>query len=287
MIATQPFGRTGHLSTRTIFGAAALGGVTQGEADATLETLLSYGVNHIDTAASYGHAEERIGPWMDNHRADFFLATKTGERTYQAAKESIHRSLERMRVSQIDLIQLHCLVETAEWDTAMGEDGALRALIEARDEKLVRFLGVTGHGLGVAKMHLRSLERFDFDTVLLPWNYGLSQDAQYSADFRELEEVCRARNVAIQTIKAVLRRPWGDNDRDRATWYQPLEEQDDIDRAMHWVLAHEGLFLNTVGDIGVLPSVLDAANRFTQEVEVTDEDMNTMLQKSDMAPLFV
>ncbi len=285
MIETTRFGRTAHQSTRTLFGAAALGEVTQKEADATLETLLEYGVNHIDTAASYGNAEERIGPWMNAHRNDFFLATKTGERTYQAAKDSVHRSLERMRVSQIDLIQLHCLIEPGEWETAMGPSGALEALIEARDEGLVRFLGVTGHGLNVARMHIQSLERFDFDTVLLPWNYGMSQNAEYAADFHELETMCRARDVAMQTIKAVLRRPWGEGERNCATWYQPLELQDDIDRAVHWLLGHEGLFLNTVGDIHVLPRVLDAAARF--EDGASDEDMNAMLEQSAMAPLFV
>lgn len=285
MIETLSFGRTGHSSTRTLFGAAALGNVSQDEADATLQTLLEYGVNHIDTAASYGHAEERIGPWMNAHRNDFFLATKTGERTYQAAKDSIHRSLERMRVTQLDLIQLHCLIDPKEWETAMGPNGALEALVEARDEGLVRFIGVTGHGLDVARMHIRSLERFDFDSVLLPWNYGLSQNADYASDFRELEQICQSRNIAIQTIKAVLRRPWGDEERNCATWYQPLENQDDIDRAVHWLLGHDGLFLNTVGDIHVLPRVLDAANRF--ERGIGDEDMNAMLEASQMAPLFV
>ncbi|BCM90698.1 hypothetical protein IAD21_02558 [Abditibacteriota bacterium] len=285
MIETLAFGRTGHISTRTIFGAAALGDVTQEAADATLETLLEYGVNHIDTAASYGHAEERIGPWMAAHRTDFFLATKTGDRTYQAARDSIHRSLERMRVSQLDLIQLHCLIDPKEWEVAMGPKGALEALIEARDEGLVRFIGVTGHGLNAARMHIQSLKRFDFDTVLLPWNYGMSQDAAYAASFRELEDLCRARNVALQTIKALLRRPWGREERNRATWYQPLEVQGDIDRAVHWLLSHEGLFLNTVGDIGVLPRVLEAASRFEQGVAATD--MEAMLEQSEMAPLFV
>lgn len=284
MIETFPFGRTGHNSTRTLFGAAALGEVTQAQADATLETLLEYGVNHIDTAASYGNSEERIGPWMNAHRGDFFLATKTGERTYQAAKDSIHRSLERMRVSQLDLIQLHCLIDPKEWETAMGPGGALEALVEARDEGLVRFIGVTGHGLTAARMHIQSLERFDFDSVLLPWNYGMSLDADYTADFRELERLCRERNVAIQTIKAVLRRPWGEGERNRNTWYEPLELQNDIDLAVHWLLAHEGLFLNTVGDITVLPRVLDAANRFQGSVD--DAQMNALLEEKEMAPLF-
>ncbi len=285
MISTHPFGRTGHLSSRAIFGAAALGNVTQKEADATLETLLEYGVNHIDTAASYGEAELRIGPWMNAHRGDFFLATKTEHRTYQEAKDSIHRSLERMRASQLDLIQLHCLVEPEEWQTAMGPGGALEALVEAREEGLARFIGVTGHGLSVARMHLRSLERFDFDSVLLPWNYGLSQNADYASDFRELEQLCLARGVAMQTIKAVVRRPWGEGERNCATWYQPLEEQEDLDRAVHWLLGHDGLFLNTVGDIGVLPRVLDAANRFEQGA--SDEEMEAMMEQREMAPLFV
>ncbi len=284
MIETFPFGRTGHNSTRTLFGAAALGEVTQAQADATLETLLQYGVNHIDTAASYGNSEERLGPWMNAHRGDFFLATKTGERTYQGAKDSIRRSLERMRVSQLDLIQLHCLIDPEEWETAMGPGGALEALVEARDEGLVRFIGVTGHGLSAARMHLRSLERFDFDSVLLPWNYGQSLETEYAAEFRELESLCRERNVAMQTIKAVLRRPWGEVERNRNTWYEPLELQDDIDLAVHWLLQHEGLFLNTVGDITVLPRVLDAANRFKDGVD--EARMNALLEERAMAPLF-
>src|SRR5689334_478879 len=201
MIAQQPFGRTGHMSTRTLFGAAALSSVTQAEADRTLETLLEYGVNHIDTAASYGDAELRIGPWMGRYRQQFFLATKTGERTYQKARDEIHRSLERLQVDQVDLIQLHNLVDPDEWETAMGPGGALEAAVEARDQGLVRFIGVTGHGITIAAMHKRSLERFDFDSVLLPYNYVLIQNQQYAADFEALMQLCQQRDVAVQTIK--------------------------------------------------------------------------------------
>lgn len=285
MIEKLTFGRTGHLSTRTIFGAAALGGVTQAEADATLEVLLEYGVNHIDTAASYGAAEDRLGPWMAEHRKNFFLATKTGERTYVKARDQIRRSLERMRVTSVDLLQLHCLIDPEEWDIAMGPDGALKAAIEAREEGLVRFIGVTGHGLNVARQHRKSLERFDFDTVLLPWNYPMSQNETYATEFRQLCELCKARDVPVQTIKGVTRRPWGDQERNRATWYQPLEDQPSIDNAVHWVLGQPGLFLNTPGDIHVLPRVLDAASRF--ENGVSDETMEAMLREEEMAPLFV
>ena len=284
MIPKLAFGRTGHQSTCTIFGAAALGGVTQDEADRTLEVLLAHGVNHIDTAASYGAAEQRIGPWMERHRHDFFLATKTGQRTYQKAREEIHRSLERLRVERIDLLQLHNLVDEREWETALGPGGALEAAIEARGAGLVRFIGVTGHGLDVAHRHRMSLERFDFDAVLLPWNYLLQQNAPYATDFNTLREVCERRGVAMQTIKSITRGPWGAQEHTRATWYQPLEDQSAIDKAVHWVLGQPNLFLNTVGDIHLLPRVLDAATRF--HTMPADEEMRELLETQELSPLF-
>lgn len=285
MIEKIPFGRTGHNSTRTLFGAAAMGRVTQAEADATLDVLLKYGVNHIDTAASYGDAELRIGPWMPRHRDKFFLATKTEKRTYKEAKEELHRSLERMRVDSVDLWQMHILVDPQEWETAMGPGGALEAFIEAREQGLVRFLGVTGHGITVAKMHMRSLERFDFDSVLLPYNYPMMQNAEYAADLEALYKVCREKNVAFQTIKGICRRPWGDKKPTRACWYEPFEDQADIDRAVHYVLARPGAFINTVGDIYLLPRVLDAAGRF--ESAPAEADLQAAVKRLEMEPLFV
>lgn len=284
MIRKQPFGRTGHNSSVTIFGAAALGRVTQAEADQTLDVLLEYGVNHIDTAASYGDSELRIGPWMGQHRDKFFLATKTGERTYEKAKVQIRESLKRLQVDQIDLIQLHNLVHPDDWDTAMGPGGALEAAIEAREEGLVRFIGVTGHGLTVAAMHRRSLERFDFDSVLLPFNYPMMQNAKYAADFERLAQMCQDRNVAIQTIKGITLGPWATAERTHATWYQPLEEQADIDTAVHWVIGRAGLFLNTASDIHLLPKILDAANRF--EARPADEEIARVMDERKMTPLF-
>jgi aryl-alcohol dehydrogenase-like predicted oxidoreductase len=284
MIRKQPFCRTGQESTATIFGAAALGRVDQATADRTLDVLLQYGVNHIDTAASYGEAEDRIGPWMARHRQDFFLATKTGERTYEAAKAEIHRSLERMRVDSFDLIQLHNLVHPDDWDTAMGPGGALEAAVEAREQGLVRFIGVTGHGLTVAAMHRRSLEHFDFDSVLLPYNVVLMQNAKYKADFERLLALCQSRNVAVQTIKAITRGPWGSMERTHATWYQPLDQQADIDIAVHWVLGQGSVFLNTAGDVGLLPKVLDSASRFA--VRPDDEAVARILSDLQMSSLF-
>ena len=256
MIEKKAFGRTGHMSTRTIFGAVAVGRVTQEEADKTLEVLLEYGINHIDVAHSYGDAELRIGPWMKEHRDDFFLATKTEQRTRDGAWRELEQSLERMRVDTIDLWQMHLLIKPEEWETAMGPGGALEAFIEARDQGIVRYLGVTGHEVLVPKMHLRSLERFDFDAVLLPYNYPMMQNPDYAYAFNLLVGVCENRNVAVQTIKSLARRRWGEREREYATWYQPLEEQAAIDKAVHWVLGDPRVFLNTTGDIHLLPKVL-------------------------------
>ncbi len=285
MIPTDVFGRTGHQSTRTIFGGAALGSVTQDDADRTLDVLLAHGVNHIDVAASYGDAELRVAPWLKRHPDRFFLATKTGERTYQGARDEFHRSLDRLGVDHVDLIQLHNLVHPDEWDTAMGPGGALEALVEARTQGLVRFIGVTGHGLAVAAMHRRSLQRFDFDSVLLPYTYPMMQEAHYAGDANVLIALCQEREVAVQTIKSITRGPWATKERTRACWYEPLEDQADIDRAVHWVLGRPGLFLNTIGDVDLLPRVLDAASRFTAGVD--DEAMGTFATERRMTPLFV
>jgi aryl-alcohol dehydrogenase-like predicted oxidoreductase len=284
MIPTAPFGRTGHRSSRAIFGAAALSAVTQGEADRTLELLAPYGINHVDTAASYGDAELRLAPWLAHHRDEVFLATKTGERRHGAARDEIRRSLERMGVDQVDLLQLHNLVDAEEWSVALGPDGALEAAIEARDEGLVRFIGVTGHGLEVAARHLQSLERFPFDSVLLPYSYVMMQNPEYAADFEALAAVCGERGVALQTIKAVTRRPWGERPRDRATWYQPFEDSAALELAVHWVLGRREVFLNTVGDIQVLPRVLEAVASF--EERPTNEAMRAMHEAQEAEPLF-
>lgn len=284
MIAKHNFGRTGHLSTRIILGGVAFSQVTQAETDATMELAISYGINHVDVAASYGEAELRVGSWIARHGKPFFLATKTGERSAKKAREEIHRSLERLQVDQVDLLQLHYLIEPQEWETALGEGGALEAAIEAREQGLVRFIGVTGHGLTAAAMHRRALERFDFDSVLLPYSYVMAQNRLYKADFWNLISLCQTHNVAVQTIKSIVHTPWGEMVPHRATWYRPLEDQTAIDRAVHWVLGHEDLFLNAVGDIYVLPKVLDAADRF--RAMPTDEEMQTQVDKLGMKPLF-
>ena len=284
MIAHAPFGSTGHQSSRTIFGAAALGSLSQAEADPTLEVLLEHGVNHIDVAASYGDAELRLAPWLEKHPGQFFLATKTGERDYNGAREEIRRSLDRLGVDHVDLIQLHNLVDVIDWEFALREGGALEAAIEAREEGLARFIGVTGHGLTVARMHRRSLDRFPFDSVLAPYSYVQMRDPAYAADFEALAGACAERGVALQTIKGISLAPWNGREQTASTWYEPLRDQADIDLAVHWVLSRPGVFLNTVGDVELLPKVLAAAARF--ESGPPDEAMEGLAARRQLTPLF-
>ena len=287
MIPLLPFGSTGHRSTRTLFGAAALSRVTQEVADGVLDLLERHGINHIDTAASYGDAELRVAPWIAGAGRDrFFVATKTGKRTYAEARDEIRLSLRRLGTDHVDLIQLHNLVDEAEWQTAFAPDGALRAAVEARDAGLVRFIGVTGHGLQAPAQHRRSLERFPFDSVLFPYNYVQLRDVAYARDVQALMALCEERGAAMQTIKAITLGPWhGERPATPTTWYEPLHDQRDIDLAVRWVLGDPRVFLNTVGDVGILPLVLDAASRGGERP--SDAEMDELVERREMSPMFV
>ena len=285
MIERARFGRTGHQSSRTIFGAAALSRATAAETDRALELVERFGLNHLDTAASYGDSELRLAPWLKgNGRDRFFLATKTGERTYAAARDQIRASLKRLGVDHLDLIQLHNLVDPTEWETALGPDGALQAAIEARDAGLARFIGVTGHGVTVAARHRESLARFDFDTILFPYNVTQLRDPAYAADVEALLATCAERDVAVQTIKSITLGPWTERPADARTWYEPLTEQADIDLAVRFVLGRDRLFLNTTSGLDLLPKVLDAASRGGPRP--SEREMAGLLERRGMTPLF-
>jgi aryl-alcohol dehydrogenase-like predicted oxidoreductase len=285
VIPRAPFGSTGSDSSRVVFGAAALAEVSQGDADRALDVLLEHGVNHIDVAAGYGDAEVRIAPWLRRHPDTFFLATKTDQRDHRGAREQIHRSLDRLGVDHVDLIQLHNLVDVIEWDIALSEGGALEAAVEAREEGLVRFIGVTGHGLSVPAVHRRSLDRFPFDSVLAPYNWVQMQDRRYAETFEELAGVCAERGVALQTIKSLARRRWDGRPHTTSTWYEPLRDQADIDLAVHWVLGRPDAFVCTTGDVQILPRLLDAAERF--ERRPADDEMAALAARASAEPLFV
>ena len=285
MIETQAFGRTGHDSTRVIFGAAALGAMSQERADQTLEVVREFGINHLDTAASYGDSELRLAPFLADHRGEVFLATKTGERTAPAARRELERSLERLGVDQVDLIQLHNLVEPGEGEVAFGAGGVVEAMVAARDEGLVRFIGVTGHGLRIAERHRASIERFAFDSVLLPYNHLVRSDPTYRAESEALIETCAARGIAVQTIKSIARRRWPEGGTDRRfAWYQPLPAGPALERAVAYVLGRPGLFLNTSSDATLLRATLETAA--ADRPAPTDAELDRDVAEHDMAALF-
>ena len=293
MIEAIPFGSTGHKSSRILFGAAALGGMQQSKADSVIELVRSYGVNHFDVAASYGDAELRLADYLQDHRGDVFLATKTGDRTGDGARASIEQSLERMQISQLDLIQFHNLAQDSDWETAMGKGGALEAALKAKEEGLVRFIGVTGHGTRIAEMHLKSLAQYDFASVLLPYSHASMQDEQYAREFEELYELCQEKGIAMQTIKAIAQRRWDEtDDAKRFSWYRPIREEEALTRAVHWVFRRPNLFLNSSSDATLLKTVLEAGASFKSEE--MDEEKAQALEAAiaadavnlNVAPLF-
>ncbi len=258
--------------------------MSQERADATMANVTEWGINHIDTAASYGAAEDRLRPWLGEHRNDVFLATKTGERRGAAARAELERSLERMDVGHVDLIQLHNLVEDDEFDTVFAPGGAVDALSAARDEGLVSHIGVTGHGLRIAGMHLRSLERFDFASVLFPVNFILLDNPAYRADVEQLLALCAERNVAVQTIKSIARGRWSDESTPHFSWYDPLTDPAAIDRAVRFVLAHGQMFLNTTSDARLIPPIVESASG---DLAVpSDDEMRADIAAEGITPLF-
>lgn len=283
-IKTLPFGSTGHMSTRTIFGSFTLLKKSREKAREVLELLLKYGVNHIDTAPSYGDAELNIGPWMKQHRKDFFLATKTDERTYADAREQFHRSLDRLQVDSVDLLQLHNLTDIVGQEVVMGAGGAMEFLIEARESGLARFIGITGHGIMAPQMHRRSLAQYKFDSVLMPCNYPLMQNRDYAREFNDLASYCKQNSIAVQTIKSIARGYWGDRKRTHITWYEPLSDQEAISKFVHYVLGIPDIFLITAGDRQALPVILEAAANFQEPPP--DEIMQRLMQEHSIEAIF-
>lgn len=256
-------GRIGHLSSVLIFGGAAVGDVTQEVADASIRQALDAGINHFDTAAAYGESEVRLGVWMPMIRRRIFLATKTGDRTATGAYDSIRRSLERLQVEYIDLIQLHAIGDVEDLGRATGSGGALEGTLKARDEGLVRAIGITGHGMDAPATHLEALRRFPFDTVLTPFNYRLWIEDAYRRDLEALEDEVRAQDAGLMFIKAVARNLWQPEPKHRYdTWYEPLDQQATIDAAVAFALSRSAVTgLATVGDVRLLPLMIEADHR--------------------------
>jgi aryl-alcohol dehydrogenase-like predicted oxidoreductase len=253
-------GRLEHRSSVLIYGAAALGEVSQDVADRSVQEALDGGINHFDVAANYGDAELRLGPWMPRIRRDIFLATKTQERSAEPAWRQINASLERLQTDRVDLLQLHAIGDREELDRATGTGGALEAAVRAQEEGLVGAVGITGHGPEAAATHLEGLRRFPFATVLTPLNPVLWRDSGFRDDYTALAEEVRRQDAGLMTIKTVSRRNWPPVEEQRyATWYEPLDDAERIRAAVSWVLSHDEVTgIPTAGDVRLLGMILTA-----------------------------
>ncbi len=285
MLQTRRFGRTGHLSTVAIFGGAAFWEISQKEADRVMEMVIASGVNHIDVAPSYGQAEQRIGPWMRRERGRFFLGCKTMERTRKGAWAELRKSLKRLQSESFDLYQLHAVTSLEELDAATRPGGALEALVEARQAGLIRYIGITGHGVNAPAIYLEAMRRFDFDSVLFPLNFVQAGNADFYRDSEELIRQCRLKDVGLMVIKSVTRGPWGDKEKTHTTWYEPFTEMDQIQSAVNFVLSHDVTGICTAGDIHLLPLVLKACENY---VPLSVEERNQVIEVGrSYQPLFV
>ena len=282
---TRRFGRTGHMSTVAIFGAAAFSQVSQEEADKAMELIVEAGVNHIDIARSYGEAELRVGPWMPRERGRFFLGSKTTQRTKEDAWKELQESLKRLQIEALDLYQIHAITTMEELDAVTTKGGALEAFLEARREGLTRFIGITGHGVNAPKIYLEALRRFDFDTVLFPLNFVQMANPEYRKYAEELIASCKAKDVGTMVIKSITKAPWGERQHTATTWYEPFDQSDEIQRAVNFALSYDVTGICTAGDTRVLPLVLKACGNFTR---LSDSEKAEMIQSGKQyEPLFV
>ena len=278
------FGRTGHMSSIVIFGAFAVGQVDQDHADETVQLLLEHGVNHIDVAPSYADAELRLGPWLEKTRDQFFLGCKTQLRGKLEARQELYRSLERLRVDHFDLYQLHAVTTMEELDECLAPGGSLEAIVEAREEGLTQYIGITSHGLQAPAVELAALERFDFDTLLFTLNFQLWADEAYRREAQALLEVAKERDLGTMVIKTWARGPWGEEKQRYHTWYEPFDEAGMVEKALRFNLSQPVTGVISAGDARLLPMILDAAERF--EPMDSSEQAELLATADKYEPLF-
>jgi aryl-alcohol dehydrogenase-like predicted oxidoreductase len=288
-------GRTEHLSSVVIFGAAAVGMVDDATAAVALDRAFAAGVNHIDVAPSYGEAELRVGPWLAQHRSDIFLGCKTRERTKDGVAKELRRSLERLRTDHVDLYQLHAVIDLETLEETLAPGGALEAVLEGKDEGLLRYIGITGHGHQAPAVFAEALRRFDFDTVMFPLNPVLYANAAYRRDAQALLSFCREKDVGAQIIKSAARQPWPGAEvtrqvmrmpapevRERlpyTTWYEPYDQPQAIDRAVWFVLSQPGVTaIASSGDLRILGRILDSARRWRA---LSDAEQEAMIRAAE------
>jgi aryl-alcohol dehydrogenase-like predicted oxidoreductase len=281
---TRRFGRTGHMSTVAIFGAAAFYKISQEDADKTMEQVIEAGINHLDVAPGYGQAEVRIGPWMPRERGRFFLGCKTMERTKEGAWKEMQESLKRLQAETFDLYQCHAITSMEELDAVTMKDGALEAFVEARQAGLTKFLGITGHGAQTPQIFLEALRRFDFDSILFPLNFVQMANPEYRRYAEELIETCKAKDVGTMVIKTITKAPWGERQHTATTWYEPFDKMDEIQKGVDFALSYDVTGLCTAADTRILPMVLQACENFTR---LSNDEIEEMIKSGEQyEPLF-
>ena len=281
---TRRFGRTGHMSTIAIFGAAAFWEISQADADKVMEQVIEAGINHIDIAPSYGQAEERVGPWMPRERDRFFLGCKTTERTKQGAWDEMQRSLKLLQTESFDLYQCHAVTTMEELDAVTMKGGALEAFVEARQHGLTKYIGITGHGADAPKIYLEALRRFDFDSILFPLNFVQMGNPDFRKHAEELIATCKAKDIGTMVIKTITKAPWGEREHTATTWYEPFDKADEIQQAVNFALSYDVTGLCTAGDTRILPMVLEACQNFKRLDASEMEEMIASGQQYE--PLF-
>ncbi len=269
------FGRSGHMSTLAVFGGVALGQIDQSLADEVIQQVIKSGINHIDIAPSYGHAEERLGPWMPKIRDDVFLGCKTTERSKAGALKEFHESQSRLQVEHFDLYQLHAVTTMADLDQCTMQGGALEGVIEMRKKGLTRWIGITGHGMQAPNIFIEALSRFDFDSVLFPINPRLFADENYHQTTLELLDLCETKDVGVMIIKSVAKEPWGEKEQRFHTWYVPFEDQKIIQININFVLSQKLTHICTAGDYRMLPKVIKACTNFE---DMKEEDQRALIK---------
>ena len=281
---TRRFGRTGHMSTVAIFGAAAFYEISQEDADKVMEQVIEAGINHIDVAPSYGQAELRIGPWMRRERERFFLGCKTMERTKEGAWKEMQESLKRLHTETFDLYQCHAITTMEELDAITSKGGALEAFEQARREGLIKFIGITGHGVDAPQIYLEALRRFDFDSVLFPLNFVQMAIPEYRRYAEELIATCKAKDIGTMVIKTITKAPWGGRKHTATTWYEPFDQMAEIQKGVNFALSYDVTGLCTVGDTRILPMVLQACESFTR---LNEDELEAMIESGKQyEPLF-
>lgn len=277
-------GKTGQMTSILSLGGFALGWVSQKKADAAIEMALSAGINHVDVSPAYGQAEARLGSWFGRHGKSFFLGCKTEARTKTGAWEGLKRSLETLQVDHFDLFQFHGVKNTNELDTILGPGGALEAVLEAKKQRLVRFIGITGH---FPPLYNEALRRFDFDTVMFPLNRVHAAHFNDRNDWRTLLKTARQKDVGVFAIKTVAKRTWEDGDEaphKYNTWYEPFDKAGEIGKCLRFTLSQDITSAVLPGELKLWPMVIKAAERFQPMTK--KEQKEAIAEVAQYPPLF-